>query len=646
MRSNSLLVLAGRHAGLLALVGLAAWARGSALPVHPARQDPSEGEPVLSIDGQDISGAEYGRWLLRFLGEKLAREYALEYFVVDRESRRLDLEVTDEEVAAHVDRQLAERIAGAFLGSKAEWLKELDRTGRTEGSILRQRRIEEKPLLESKAIAALNRVVPQEKIEREWWLRYGRNGRQYDVQMIKFKVVVETLRGMSRDEWRAEDKRRKDEQLAKALGVRAEISAGADFGDLARKHSTDPDTRDHRGVPSAGFSHVGWPHTFMMALEKLKPGDLSEPLYARGGYWLVKVNGVKETPLEGVRNALVADLIARGPDPDEVGAVQERLREGVSVKILPGLFADEQGGELPGAFEHAIDIDGDIVRRGEYAGWILHTRGEVYASHFVEEWLLHRKALEMGVSASDEEVAQRSREYVQFMIDSGYKKSRESWLAFLTLNGRTEESYLRDILFRMRSDLLAEKMILRERKVTSDEVKRRFKYDYSDDGLRIEARTLVVPIRVDSPDPSWSREELQKHMDEASATAKARAFELARRIRKGEDFATLARQYSGDEETRERGGALKDRFRPGTWPAEIAEAVTRLKEGEITDPFLQGGGWVLFQVTRVRHVAFEEVAKELEKEILEERPDQTQITAFRNTLRKTVKSELRPGMYK
>src|SRR5439155_13510059 len=50
---------------------------------------------------------------------------------------------------------------------------------------------------------------------------------------------------------------------------------------------------------------------------------------------------------------------------------------------------------------------------------------------------------------------------------------------------------------------------------------------------------------------------------EADATARKRAEDVLRRVRAGEDFATLAHQVSDDPPTREKGGDL-DFFARGT----------------------------------------------------------------------------------
>ncbi len=603
-------------------------------------------DAVLSIDGEPISSREFGMWLIRTQGERMAKEYAESYFAVDREAKRLGVDVTPQEISQQVEADFAERIRGAFFGRKEDWLRELERTGRTESGVRAQRNTEYRPYLQAKAIANINRVVPEEKIVREWTRLYGRNGRQYDVLMIKFKVVVPTDPDATREEWLAEREARMKEQREKAEGVRKRLLAGEDFGKLAAQFSDDADTRANGGAPTDGFSHVGWFASFMDGLEKVPVGDISPPMYSRGGYWLVKVLSVHETPLEDVHDAIEAELVLKGPEPDEIGAVQSRLKEGVMVKVLPSMYSDRERGEWPSAFEPALEIDGETVPRGVYARWIRDTIGETFVPLFVEERAVQRKAGELGIAVSEAEVDERARDRIQFLIDSGHKGSRESWRTYLARSGRTEDSFLRDIVWRTRVDLLAEKIWMRERPVTPELLRQYFASEFGSDGRRVEVALIACVSKIEAAKPDWTREQLIEKAEAAFNAARERAHALAERARAGEDFAALARASSDDPTTRDQGGNVPGRFRGDTWNDEIAAKVLALDAGGITDPLEFGSAWFVFKVTQDRKVTFEEVEKELAEEVKTQRPSSAELAGFRNSLVKGIEYEILPGMSK
>lgn len=633
-------ILATLLATLAPLLQIAPSAPSAVAPAEAARDT---APPVLVIDGQKIEGDEFGMWLVQTQGEKQALEFARRSFVVEREARRLGVELTPEEIAAKVEADFQTRIAGAFLGRRDDWLAELARTGRTEGGLRRSREVEYRPELLAAKIVERDRVVPEYLIEREWQHAYGRKGRRYDLAMIYFHVVVPSPAEADREVWRETERERKQAALERAQAVRARIVAGEDFGKLAVELSDDPATRDRRGVPKGGFRHYGWPETFLRALDELGPGDLSEPLFARGGWWLVEVRGVVTTPLEEVRDQVVATLLGRGADPSEVAALQERLAEGLQVKVLPSLYAPHDDGERPAAHEPALLVDGEPVTRGEYARWLLHTRGEIEAGRFVQEWLVRRRAAELGIEVDDAAVEQRARDWMAWRMLAG-NHNRESWIAYLAISGGSEEAFLRELRWRSRIDLLAEEMMRRERVVTESDIRRRFADEYGADGERVEARLIRVPIDVGMPPADLSRDDLAALLERRAEDGRKLALELRERIRAGEDFAALARQHSVDASAKD-GGVLPGRFDPDTWQANVGPQVLELAVGELSQPLFYGTGWLLFEVTARKKVTYEQVEAELRRELETERPPNADVIGWKNALLQRTEWELAPAMY-
>ena len=612
------------------------------VPQDPRPTTPPEVEPFLSIDGEEVALDEFVQWLLELDGESRAHEFAEKYWAMDREALRLGVRVEDEEVEREVDRQFLERIAGAFRGRKDEWLAELQRTDRTEDGVRRQRFVETRPLLQARALAARDRVVPETLILREWELRHGKHGRRYELAMMRFQVVVPSRAGMKREEWEAGRKAVMEAARQRALAARAQVVGGEDFGLVASRASDDPDTRDHRGVPTGGFRDEGWTKTFLDELATLDPGEISEPIYGRGGWWIVHVRSVETTPLEEVRRGIEADLLARGPEPFEVGIVQDRVAEAVRVEVLPAMLEKPEDREWPSALEPVLRVDGEPVTRGEYARWLVDTVGEPLAVTFVEDWLLRKRTSELGIVLDEALVAERTRDYIDTLIERGYHGDRDAWVAYLAMSGRNEAAFVRRIARRMRVDLLSEALLLRDRVVRPEDVRARFEGEFGGDGVRREVRVVVCATRNPDLAPGLTREELQAAMTEASGAARRRAEALAERARAGEDFAALARTNSDDARTRDAGGALPGRFHADQWPAEVAKAVEALDPLEITEPLPYGNKWYVFQLATVRRVTFEEVREELERELRTARPTPMELAGLRNELGKNARVE-RPG---
>ena len=84
------------------------------------------------------------------------------------------------------------------------------------------------------------------------------------------------------------------------------------------------------------------------------------------------------------------------------------------------------------------------------------------------------------------------------------------------------------------------------------------------------------------------------------AQAEQKAKDLYNRIvNKHADFAALAKQNSDDDTTANAGGDM-DWFQPQAWGSAIAQQITQLKDGEVSQPFQTAEGWHILQRLGVR----------------------------------------------
>ena len=98
-----------------------------------------------------------------------------------------------------------------------------------------------------------------------------------------------------------------------------------------------------------------------------------------------------------------------------------------------------------------------------------------------------------------------------------------------------------------------------------------------------QQRVAIILLRVDpsAPDTDWQK-----------ATEAGQG--LVKRLRAGEDFATLARDYSGDA-TAEEGGDM-GYLHEGMLPGLPAETVRKLQPGETSDPVTLMEGVAIFRL--------------------------------------------------
>ncbi|MDT8438439.1 MAG: peptidylprolyl isomerase [Wenzhouxiangellaceae bacterium] len=99
--------------------------------------------------------------------------------------------------------------------------------------------------------------------------------------------------------------------------------------------------------------------------------------------------------------------------------------------------------------------------------------------------------------------------------------------------------------------------------------------------------------------------------------------DLHRRIREGEDFSELAREYSDDEQSANLGG-LMEWFPEGAYGQTFQQVCDALAPGELSEPFQTGRGWHLVKLEDKRTSDITEEARRNEARnlIVEQRADE------------------------
>jgi peptidyl-prolyl cis-trans isomerase D len=109
-----------------------------------------------------------------------------------------------------------------------------------------------------------------------------------------------------------EEKQKQAEEKAKALAteIRGKIKAGADFGELAKKHSDDSGS-GAQGGSLGEFPKGTMVSAFDAALDKLTINEISEPVLTPFGYHIIRLENKEEEhikPLEEVREEVTQTL--------------------------------------------------------------------------------------------------------------------------------------------------------------------------------------------------------------------------------------------------------------------------------------------------------------------------------------------------
>ncbi len=135
---------------------------------------------------------------------------------------------------------------------------------------------------------------------------------------------------------------------------------------------------------------------------------------------------------------------------------------------------------------------------------------------------------------------------------------------------------------------LLEQTVNKNIAVTDQEIKQYYDANKSEFQMaeRVKASHILIAV------PADASESVKKEK-------KARAEEVLAKIKKGGDFAELAKQYSDDAATKNRGGVIGF-FSKGSKEAAFEEAVAKLKKDEVSSPVLTSKGYDIIKVLETK----------------------------------------------
>jgi peptidyl-prolyl cis-trans isomerase C len=188
--------------------------------------------------------------------------------------------------------------------------------------------------------------------------------------------------------------------------------------------------------------------------------------------------------------------------------------------------------------------------------------------------------------------------------------SEEMFNAQLKAMGTTEEQLVKT----MAEQGTAEAVVLRELKIniTDDDVKKF--YNDTNNAAKFEQgeKVRASHILLMTQDPKTKQE-----LSQANKDAKRKTIEgLLKRAKAGEDFARLAREYSEDPGSKDKGGEYT--FSHGEMTPEFESTAFALKPNEISDIITTPFGYHIIKLSEripAQKVAFEKVAPRIKSHL-------------------------------
>ncbi len=347
---------------------------------------------------------------------------------------------------------------------------------------------------------------------------------------------------------------------AGADSIYQQLKEGADFGELAREKSIDPQAPNNAG--DLGFFRWGkMVPEFQEAAFKLEEGEISRPVKTQYGWHIIKVTErreVEQQPYEKTKDMIRANL-QRGKTQERVREYFAELKKKVSFKLneetLTLLLSKktETPPDTLGLRRTGDQLEIDRFTEEEKDMTLFsHKGGRVRVEDFVEQFNnmppMYRPKLD--------------------------EKEKIVEIAF--------QSIVKDVLIQAADDQKLEESKDFEdswRKLVEQEMAKRMRSDVILKGVGITEEEIQSyydrhPDRYEKPAQVQIKEILVKTQEDAS--------EILKQLKKGANFDEVAKEKTIRTYAKNKGGDLGS-FARARYP-ELFDAAFPMKEGELKGP--------------------------------------------------------------
>jgi len=241
-------------------------------------------------------------------------------------------------------------------------------------------------------------------------------------------------------------------------------------------------------------------------------------------------------------------------------------------------------------------VNGQKITKGELDAKLEQQGGRQALASMVQQALVFQYAKEHNIAVSDSEVQAKLDEIASHFPAGQFE-------SMLKAQGMTMD----DAKKLVRENLLTKKAVDQNITVTDAQV---------NDYLKAQHLSIGAPAQV------RARHILVK--------TQAQALQIEGQLQKGGDFATLAKQYSTDPGSKDKGGEL-GWFGPGQMVPAFQKVAFSLKPGQTSQPVQTPFGWHIIQVEEVKPLT-----KQLAVDQIRQQQESLQMTPFMNQLRSSA----------
>ena len=285
-------------------------------------------DPVAKIGDKSFSRADYAEYLVSRNGVPLLYDFVCEQVILIEAGKR-GLVPTDAEVSAAFDKEYAHIIEAAYSGKAERWVEDQDNLGYSPETAKLRRMSQLRAELALEKMIRADRDVSDAHVAQRFHELFGDPGERTSIEVLHFNAY----HGLTGTE-RPDLAKLKQAARERALKAREAWLAGAKVADLL-PDSDDPAHDEIVQGVVAEYRPLTLGRSIDAAVAALdKPGDVSQPIDAFDGVWLVRLAQREPVTLEQAREQIVADIRDAPVDSGEINQLRNTLMERYQPQLL------------------------------------------------------------------------------------------------------------------------------------------------------------------------------------------------------------------------------------------------------------------------------------------------------------------------
>lgn len=207
-----------------------------------------------------------------------------------------------------------------------------------------------------------------------------------------------------------------------------------------------------------------------------------------------------------------------------------------------------------------VQVDGKTITANDLYDALKEQNGYNVAINMIDDYILNKE-----YKTTDD-----MKESAKATIETYKSTYGDSYESFLEYNGISNDDELKELLIKNNKLTLVTEDYIKDN-ITEKEMK-----DYYENNIYGDISAKHILISFDYDDDATDEEK-----EKAEENAKKQAEEIIEKLKNGEDFSELAKEYSTDESTKENGGDL-GYFNTGDMVEEFEQAAYALDVNEYT----------------------------------------------------------------